>query len=378
VSGTPTQDWSVVVSQQPLASAPVGDTVTVKASIIVDAGADDLSVNSLSSGSGTSGLDQVAFVEGTPFTISAGTTNTVTATARVVAAPGTAGVHLQVSVNGFLGALAGIRTADSNAITSKEAVTAVLSGAPPTVNLGDQISYKLTLTNDSDTVAEILVPAAGFGAPSGSTFVSRTNGVASLTSGSSTDYVLIVGVSSLDADGTMIVQAPSGVTYAMSDFGLPARVVTVTPASITSIVHAPVVEVGSHTLTDANGGTLVPGDVVEVSITVANLGDEATTATLSDALTNLANPASVRLDGLACGDCMSTSTSVTVPLHTLADGGSHVVTFAVTVPVLPVGTTAASSATVAFSPATAGTSPTTADVASLSIMSDLIFQDGFD
>ena len=364
----PAQDWHAAVTQQPPASAEVGDTVTVKATISVDAGASNLDVTSLSSGAGTSGLDQVNFADSTPFTVNAGSTKEVTATARVTGAPGTAGIHLQVSADGTLGAVSATRTDDSDPIASTEAVTAALTGAPATVGLTDQIDYKLTLTNDSDTPAQVVVPAAGYDTPSGSTFANRTDGLATVPANGSTDYLLSVAVDNADSDGTSITQAPTGVTYAMSAVSLAARAVSVTPK--TSVVQAPVVAVGPHTLTDVNGSTLDPGDAVDVSVKVTNTGAADTTATLADTLTDLHSPTNIKVDGAACGSCSSTATSVTAPLGVLAAAGSHVVTYTATVPASPGGNTTASSVSVSFSPATSGTSPTTADVASLTIGSN--------
>jgi uncharacterized repeat protein (TIGR01451 family) len=165
----------------------------------------------------------------------------------------------------------------------------------------------------------------------------------------------------------LITQTPSSFAYGMSAVGLASRKVAVTPGSVSSTVSAPVVAVGAHTLIDVNGGTLSPGDSVRVSITVTNTGGASTTATLSDSLTDLRTPTSIKVDGAACGACSSTATSVTAPLGTLASAGSHVVTFTATIPAAPAGATASSSATVTFSPASTGTSPTTANVASLTI-----------
>ena len=342
------QGWSVSTDQQPPASAQVGDTVTVQAKITVGAGPSGLSVASLASGAGTSGLDQVAFADPTPFTVPAGTSQDVTATARVVAVPGTAGTKLEVAVDGTLGTTESVQSTDSNVIASTDAVTATLSGAPATVGLSGQITYQLNLANGSDTAAQVDVPAGGFVVPTGSTLVSQVAGATVVAAHSSTDYQLTVAVAGTDADGATIAQAPSGVSYGMSAVALANRPVPVTPE--TSTVQAPVLSVSAHTLTNVHGGALEPNDAVAVSETVTNTGSASAAATVTDTLTNLASPTSIEVDGVACGACTSTGSSVTAPVGTLAAGGSHVLTFTATVPASPVGTTASSSAVVTFLP----------------------------
>ncbi|HEY4347551.1 MAG TPA: Calx-beta domain-containing protein [Gaiellaceae bacterium] len=362
------QDWHATVSQQAPASAQVGDTVTAKASISVDAGADDLSVTSLASGAGTSGLDQVAFGDGTPFTVSAGTSKIETITARVVANPGAGGVHLEAVVGGTLGATSTTKTAVFGTIATTEGLTATLTSGATDVALADQIIYTLTVTNDSDTPAQVTGLPAGFVAPAGTTQSTRADGLAAVPANGSSVWTLTVDVNDADTDGTVITQTPGALTYAMSAIGLASRSLVLAPATRTTTVQAPVVAVAAHTLTDANGGTLDPGDTVDVSVTVQNTGAVgATTATLSDALTDLQGPASIKLDGVACGACSSTSSSVTAPLGALDPLDAHVVTFTATVPASPVGTTSASAVSVAFSPATTGTSPTPTNTATLTI-----------
>jgi uncharacterized repeat protein (TIGR01451 family) len=360
------QDWQVAITQQPPASAEVGDVVTAKATVTVDAGANDLQVNDLSAGAGTSGLDQVQFADATPIVVGAGSSKVLTVTARVVGAPGAGGIHLQVSVTGTL-VTAGTKTADTNPIASTEALIASLAAVPATVLLGDQLTYTLTVTNSSDTPAQLGGLPAGLVAPAGTALVTRTDGSATVPPNGTSVWTLIAGVGAADADGVVITQAPAVLTYAMSAVGLAARPFVAAPTSVSSTVKAPVVAIGTHTLTDANGGTLAPGDTVNVSVAVGNTGGGATTATLADALTNLQNPTGITLDGAACGACTEGAASVTAPLGTLAAGGSHVVAFFATVPASPSGTTASDSATASFAPATTGTSPTAAGSASLTI-----------
>ena len=246
-------------------------------------------------------------------------------------------------------------------------MSATLAPAPTNVLLTDQITYMLTVTNASDTAAQLNGLPAGFVAPAGTTLFSRVDGPATVPANGTSVWTLTVDVNDSDADATTITQTPGAITYGMSAFGLAGRPLAVTPTTVSSTVKAPVVAVGTHSLTDVNGGALLPGDVVDVSITISNTGTGSTAATLSDALTNLQNPTAIKLDNVACGACSSSATQVTAPLGTLAAGGSHVVTFSATVPASPIGSNAISSTTVAFSPATTGTSPTAANNSSLTI-----------
>jgi hypothetical protein len=212
-----TQDWSATNSQSP-GSSQVGDHVTVKTLLSVDAGAADLHVTSLGSGAGTKGLANIQYDTTAPFDVPAGTTKEVTATATVTAAPGTAGVKLQTTAQGQLGPASAIRTSDSTAIPVTEAVTGVVTGAPATLALSDQVTYHLALSNDSDTDAQVTVPALT--APSGTTLANATACSASIPAGGSTSCDLTVDVDDSDADLTTITEAPT-VTYSMSDISPP-------------------------------------------------------------------------------------------------------------------------------------------------------------
>jgi hypothetical protein len=358
-----TQDWSATNTTSP-AGAAVGDTVQIQTTITAEAGADDLSVTALGSGAGTAGLGSITYDNPPlPFTVPQGTSTVVTGTATVTAAPGTAGVELQTSVQGQLGAATAIRTAESGTITVGEAVSGVLSGAPATVGLSDQYTYTLTLTNSSDTPAQLVVPALT--APTGTSEVSHTDCATTLAAGASTSCDLEVDVDDGDADLTTITGAPAGVTYAMPDISLPARPVTVAP--VVSAVHAPVVAVSNHTLTDVDGGTLQPADSVHVSVTVDNTGHAGTTATLADTLTGLVGASGFQVDGAAC-TCAFAASAVTAAAVDLPAGGSAVMTFDALVPVgAAAGDAAGSSVVATFTGATTGTSPTLADVKSLTV-----------
>jgi hypothetical protein len=232
------QDWSISVSSQPPAHAVVGDVVPVTVRVSVDAGADDLAINSVHSGATTTGLTGLTILSQPTF-VAAGTTGDVTITMRVVAPPGTTGVHLAVDVDGTYGAFNGIRSAASNSIAVLEGVGATLSGGPPQVYRGDQIAFDLTLVGNSDSDAQIAVPAAGYAVPVGTTLVMRTRGSAVLPARTAVDFRLVVAVSDFNEDGTAIVMTPTGVTYAMSQIGLFNCAVTTTPPSVTSVVVVP-------------------------------------------------------------------------------------------------------------------------------------------
>jgi len=362
----PPQNWHVNVSTPPPATAQVGDTVTVGYTVSVDVGTQNLSVTSVGSGAGTTGLDNALFPL-PPTTVVAGTTSAESlATARVVAVPGSPGVHLQLSVDGSLGAVAGTRTADMSTIVVGEAVTATLGQTTATPALTDQITYTLTVTNGSDTAAQLSGLPAGFVAPAGTTLANEVDGPPTVAANGTSVWTLTVDVDDADGDGSMITQTPTAM-YAMSAVSLPARSIAITPPAVMATVAAPAITVGPHTLNDVNGGTLDPGDQVDVSITVSNNGGgDVTSATLADTLTDLTSPTNVQVDGVACVAC-TTASSVTAPLGSIASNAATVVTFSAQIPASPAGTSALSSASVAFAPATTGTSPTTADVASLTI-----------
>ncbi|MBW8801493.1 MAG: Ig-like domain repeat protein, partial [Streptomyces sp.] len=236
VGSANTQDWTVTLTQAPPANAHVGDTITVKAKIAVGAGPDDLQVTGVSSGAGSNGFDQVSFSGSPPYTVAAGASKTVTATARVTAAPGTGAVHLQVSVDGALGAAStSTKSVDTSDVAVVDAVTATLSGGPATVVVSDQITYTLTLTNASDTAVQLSDLPAGLVAPTGTTQANRTDGTSTIAAHDSTAWTLVVDVDDADADQSVITQTPSA-KYAMSAVGLGAESVPITPTSVSSTV----------------------------------------------------------------------------------------------------------------------------------------------
>lgn len=239
VDECPAQDWSVAIDAQPPASAQVGDVIGCEALIAVDAGADDLAVNDVNSGAETTGIGAIQFAV-TQQTVTAGSTLKDAVTGLLVAPPGSAGVGFQVAVDATLGATLQIKTAKTNAIVVLEGVAAALSGAPPRVRRGDSIEYDLAPVDTSDTQAQITVPHAGFAAPAGTTFSSRTDGSAMLAGGAATQFSLVVSVADSATDGTTITMTPAGVTYGMSDISLPARAIPIAPASVTSVVVVPI------------------------------------------------------------------------------------------------------------------------------------------
>ena len=233
------QNWRLSLTSQPPAHAAVGDVIGVTMQISVDAGIDDLTINAISSGAttgGISGFDTLTQLGVIP----AGESANVMCTAVVVAPPGSAGVQLQIEVDGTYGATNTIRSVTTNSIVVLEGVAASLSvGAPRGVRRGATIAYGLDLVNSSDTEAEVAVPNAGFAAPTGTTPVVRNAGSTTLSAGSATHYGLVVFVSDSNNDGDVITMQPTGVTYAMSQIGLTNRAPTITPASVSSIVVVP-------------------------------------------------------------------------------------------------------------------------------------------
>lgn len=133
--------------------------------------------------------------------------------------------------------------------------------------------------------------------------------------------------------------------------------------------------VQTHQLTDEDGATLLSGDQVMVTIVAANAGDTTATATLSDFLTNLAQPSAVTVNGFPCATCSLTNNSLTVQML-VPDGTSDLVQFTASVPSSSSGPEAANSVSIAFSPADPGTSPTSADIATLSL--DSVFRSPFE
>ncbi|MCU1358338.1 MAG: outer rane adhesin like protein [Acidimicrobiales bacterium] len=369
----PAQDWHVAIDTEPPASADVGDSVPVTYSVSTDMGTDDLAVSAVASGAGTNGLDSETFPGAVPFAVAAGATVQRTGTARLVGTPGSTTNHLEIAVTAALGAgAATTKSVSSSMITSNEAVTATLmatddgDGNAATVGLPDKVTYTLQVTNGSDTAAQTSGLPSGFAAPAGTTESSRTDGTMAIAANSSSTWTLVADVDDTGSNGSTFTETPTGVQYAMTDVALASRPVAVTPMSFTSTLQAPVIQVGPHTLTDVNGGNLEAGDVVDVSVTVKNTGDAAATVTLVDALGNLDTPIAIEVDGVACGTCTSSATSVTAPLGSIAGGAMRVLTFSATVPANPAAD-ATSSAVVTFAPATTGTSPTTADVATTSV-----------
>jgi hypothetical protein len=175
-----------------------------------------------------------------PLVVAAGTSSNVMMTVVASSPPGNPGVHLEVVIDGTLGAVNGLRSASSNSLSVLEAVTATLSGGPPQVRHGNPIAYKIDLVNDSDTEAQIAVPDAGFATPAGTVQFGGAHGDTFLNGGSATRYSLVVVVSDSNEDGAAIVMTPTGVTYAMWDITLPSRAVTLVPASVSSIVVVPI------------------------------------------------------------------------------------------------------------------------------------------
>lgn len=121
----------------------------------------------------------------------------------------------------------------------------------------------------------------------------------------------------------------------------------------------------ASSMTDANGGLLLPGDTVDVARTIFNSGDSETTdVVMSDDLTNLSGITNVSIDGgaPAAGTVTVSATNLTVRLGvgagvnggTLPAGASVTVSYSATVVGAPAGNTATSSATLFYTGGSTG------------------------
>jgi hypothetical protein len=282
--------------------------------------------------------------------------------------PGTTNSHLILDVTGS-GSTSGQDTTTN--VTSTEAVTASLSQtAGSTVLLTDQITYTVLFDNSSDsatTLGGVSLPT-----PAGTTLASSSGSDVSLAADGTPDggdadtlpddqskFQLTVDVSDSDADGTSIVETPAG-QYTISGI-VTNRAAPITPVSVTKTVVAAALQISPHTLTDVNGGALQPGDIVDISETVANGGGvSATSVLLTDTLTDLTSPTNFQVDGVACGGSCTTGTGqVTSTLGTVASGGSKTLTFSATAPASPTTPGATSAVSVSFSGGPTGSSPVT-------------------
>ncbi|HEY2791779.1 MAG TPA: hypothetical protein VGJ28_05455 [Micromonosporaceae bacterium] len=140
--------FSLGVTQQPPTSAAVGSIVHSQVTIAV--GSANLSLDSISAGPGTKGLDQVVFSVTSPLRFAAGTSTVLSVSARLVSAPGTTGNRLEVDMAGRTGAAqTETQTVTTHTINTTEAVTGALSatktggGPATTVSTTDRITYTL-------------------------------------------------------------------------------------------------------------------------------------------------------------------------------------------------------------------------------------------
>ncbi|MBA2389067.1 MAG: hypothetical protein H0V67_02315, partial [Geodermatophilaceae bacterium] len=97
-----------------------------------------------------------------------------------------------------------------------------------------------------------------------------------------------------------------------------------TPATFSATVVDPQLTI-TNQMTDTNGGPLAGGDAVESVVRIQNTGNaSATNTVVAVALTNLQNPTSVRINGLAASpDLVSaTGNTLTVRVGTGANGSN--------------------------------------------------------
>ena len=254
-TGTMLADWSVSIFQQPPTNTEVGDYLTGTVTIVNDPGADDLTVNSISTDAVSVGVDMFNQASGVPFSLAAGTSKDLMFTFRLIGAPGSTSNKVVVKVSARLGAAAPEnKTATTRTITSKESVTATLttgddsapsfSGDAATVTPLNQIQYTLVLINASDTPAQLNGLPAGLIAPAGTTPVSPATGSATVAANGTSTWSLVVDVNDNLTNGTALAETPTGINYAMSAISLPTRpVLTITPSNFTSVVRFPLLAI---------------------------------------------------------------------------------------------------------------------------------------
>jgi len=237
--GSTNQSWHVTISQQPPATAQVGDEFPVKVLVSVDPGPDSLQVSQYLQGPATSGVDDAAPPAG-PAPIPAGTSQEVSFDVRVIADPGTGGVKLEAQAMGSLGAgPTETKSATTNTIAVTDAVTATLTGGPATVTTADQITYTLTFTNDSDNDAQLSGLPAALTSPAGTTAVGPASGSTTVAANSSGAWTLTVDVDDADVDGQVLTQTPGPVSYDMPVIGVGSQPTTITPPSVSSTIGVP-------------------------------------------------------------------------------------------------------------------------------------------
>jgi hypothetical protein len=319
VSVTPTSVFLTVQGPAPAtvgapSSSTVGDLVVFAVSVTnTGSGPSEDFIDVSFANNGSVGLAIGTFPSSS---IPAGGNAVLNVPAQIIAAPGT-NADLNLSVTGIT-AGAGVAdptfSADGTPFSVTEAVTATLTHDRPsnTVTGADQITYTLTLTNASDTAAQItgdVLPV-----PTGTTLASRTNGASTLAANSTDTWSLTVNVND-NAGGTTITLVPAA-RYAMSAIGLAARAVSVTPTSVFLTVH-----------NIANSPPSID------QLTLPTMVAEGTSAGLSVAFSDpdAGDPHTVAvLWGDGSGDATAGATSPTALSHAYADNGLYTVTVTVT------------------------------------------------
>ena len=263
-------------------------------------------------------------------------------------------------------------TADPNLANNSSTVTSLSStqadvsvtktAAAGPVLAGNTIAYTITVSNagpsDSQTVAlsdvvpanttfvsdaQLSGPAFTLTSPAvgGTGTISGT--IATLASGASATFTVVVLVSPSTPDGTMIANTAT-VTAATADPNLANNSATVTTLGATQ---------ANLSVTKAiTGGTLQPGDTVTYTITVANAGpSDSQTVALSDVVpANTTFVSDAQLSGPAftlTNPAVGGTGTISGTIATLASGASASFTMVVLVsPSTPDGTTITNTATV--------------------------------
>ena len=339
-------NWGVAITTQPVATAPIGKVLSGQATITNNAGGDTLTAFSFAFAPSSVGFDTLV-VTGAPASLTATNTAVVSFTARLIGNPGTATSKVALAVTATPGALAPeVKTATTTTVTVTDALTApVLTAAtgPPgfagsatNVALTDDIKYLLSTTNVSDEPVSF---APGANTPAGTTFLSATSAQV-IAAGASAAVPLVVSVNDNNLDNSTIVETPTP-TYTVLTRTFP---IASAPASVTSTVQIPALTV-VHTLTDANGASLVPGDVVNVAVAVTNGGHApATAVSVANALTNLSTATAFSIDNVPCGGCSLGSSA----LGTLAVGATKTLRFTALVTTPPTTNSATNVATISY------------------------------
>lgn len=240
-------NWAVGISQQPSTNEVVGSQLDGMLSITNDPGTNALSISIITLHGASIGVNNFSADAVLPFIVAPGTSNQVPFHVRLTGAPGSTTNNVIVFVTGQLGeAVSENKLATTQNLTSREAVTATLkvgddsaplfTGNASTVNQANQIQYRLTFTNASDTPAQLVGLPAGLTAPVGTSESSRSDGPTTVPPNGTSSWVLTVNVDDTVVNGATIVQAPTA-NYSITNIALASRPVLISPTNFTSTVR---------------------------------------------------------------------------------------------------------------------------------------------